>query len=279
MSQNLVLAAAISVCLAPAAGAQIDPRGVFFHNYTGPFSGFEWIQIVDQPGADRYQFSDLRGAVPYAGTITPDGTTTWDTTGTTSGSGAFANENRATFTLGFQGQNFTSDIWRAPFTDADFLTTIESRETGDASLNGTWNVVVQSIDPQTGAITDESSDTLTVAVTDDLMRVTMSSGVHYQGVFEDADRVGFRVQRRSVPAAFQTYAGSEYSVNINLLGDLCVTGADAFEAVMLTEQRGTGGNLRPEQIRLLATRVPAPGVWAPLACAGVLSARRRRTLS
>ena len=274
MFRPLALAA---LALTTAAHAQIDPRGVYFHHYSGPFSGFEWIQIVDQPGDRRYEFSDLRGAVPYRGEIAADGTTTWDTTPTTSGFGSFANPNRATFTLGFQGQNFTSDIWRAPFTDGDFITSIESRENGDAGLAGTWNVTVQEIDTQAGTVTSETTDTLEVTVTDDLMRVTMSDGTFYQGVFESADRVGFRVQRRgTAPDAFKTYDGSDFSENFNLLGDLRVTDPDAFEAVLLTEQRGNGGNLRPEQIRLIATRVPTPGGGVALAALGLVAVRRRR---
>ena len=265
--------------LATAAQAQIDPRGVYFHRYSGPFSGSELVQIVDQPGDRRYEFSDLRGAVPYRGEVGEDGLTAWDTTPTTSGSGAFAGPDRATFTLGFNGQSFSSDIWRAPFTGADFITSIESREPGDTSLAGTWRVTVQSVDMQSGAITGETTDTVDVSVTGDLMRLTLgATGVYYQGVFESAGRVGFRVQRRaSVPEGFATYDGSAFSENFNLLGDLRLTGTDSFEAVLLTEQRGNGGNLRPGQVRLLATRVPAPGGVGVLAVAAWGAARRRRS--
>ncbi len=277
MIRTLIVVAGTLALAAPPSPASIDPRGVFLHNYTGPFNGWEWIQIVEQPGDRRYEFSDLRGAVPYRGEIAMDGTTAWDTTATTGGSGLFANANRATFDLAFSGSVFTSNIWRAPFTDSEFITSIESREAGDAALAGAWDVVVQSIDPQTGAITGTSADTADLSVTDDLLRLTMgSSGVFYQGVFETADRVGFRVQRRNVPDAFETYDGSDYSVNANLLGDLRVTGADSFEAVLLTENRGTGGNLNPQQIRLLATRVPAPAGSAVLVGGVALAARRRR---
>ncbi len=278
MFRTLFAASAALALAAASSPASIDPRGVFLHNYSGPFSGWEWIQIVDQPGDRRYEFSDLRGAVPYRGSIADDGTTIWDTTGTTGGSGVFANEHRATFDLVFGASTFTSDIWRAPFTDADFITSIESREAGDTALAGSWDVTVQTVDPRTGGVTTANTDTLGVEVSDDLMRLTVgSSGVSYQGVFESPGRVGFRVQRRgNVPDAFKTYDGSAYSVNANLLGDLRVTGADSFEAVLLTENRGNGGNLNPEQIRLLATRVPAPGGPALVAAGVLLAARRRR---
>ena len=260
------------------AGNTIDPRGVYFHSYTGPFSATEWIHIWEIEGERRYEFSDIRGLVPYRGTITTQGAITWDTTANTSGSGAFLSQNRASQTLVFNGSNFPSELYRAPGTDAEFITQIDSREQGDTSLSGQWSVLIEALDPMSGDVLSTRTERFDVLVTDELVRLTSETGDFMQGVFETDDHAGFRVV---VPGGlgerFRSFEGSETNTSMNILGDLRYDGADTFTATMLLQSRAAPGPNQHQFIeRYTASRVPAPGGALALGLGAMVSARRRR---
>lgn len=269
---------ALAVTVPAFAGDDIDPRGVYFHSYSGPSNATEWIHIWDIEGDRRYEFSDIRGLVPYRGTITTDGAITWDTVGNISGSGTFLGQNRASQTLVFNGSDFQSELWRAPGTDAEFITQIDSREQGDTSLSGEWSVLIEALDPQSGDVLSSRTELFDVLVTDDLVRLTSETGDAVQGVFETERHAGFRVVvPNGLAERFRSFAGSETNTNRNILGDLRYDGADAFSATMLLQTRaGPGPNQRQFVERYTATRVPTPGGGVVLACGLLAVARRRR---
>lgn len=263
--------------ISPASAGSIRPEGVFFHSYTGPFSAVEWIHIRESDGADRYRFSDIRGIAPYDGRILGNGQITWDATASQSGFGQFTTQDDATMTLMYQGGQYQSTLRRAPGTDADFITRIDSREAGNSAITGRWDLTVTELDAATGTVIGSSETGATALVTDDLLRLTYDDGTYYQGVFEEAGRAGFRVV---LPGTFvdefNSFAGSETSLSMNLMGDFRLEGEDAFSAVFLTQNRRPPGQQSQFVHVVTATRaVPAPGVGVCL-LGGVLAVRRRR---
>ena len=262
-----------------ASGQAIDPRGVFFHDYSAPsFSGIEWVTIVDQPGDRRYEFSDIRALEPFSGTIAEDGQTTWDT-GRVSGTGSFSDADRASFQLLFGASTFQSDLWRAPGTSPEFITLIETPEPGRSELAGAFEVTITSLDPRTGATLGARTEMMTLGVSGQTLRLTEGDGDFIQGVFESADAVGFRVVS---PAAlrpeYRSFVGSETNLGQNLMGDLRFLSDDAFEATVLLQTRTAPGNQSQMVEHYSAVRVPTPGSGAALAL-GLLAPRGRRRVS
>lgn len=261
------------------AGPVIDPRGIFFHSYTGPSAAIEWIDFRALEGDRRYQFSDIRGLAPYLGEIDTEGNITWDNTGSTSGTGLFSDQDNATMTLQYFGGTYHSTLRRAPGTDADFITQIESRAQGNTSYEGSWDLSISELDAASGALISKSSMTASISVIGDLVRLEYDDGSYYQGVFETEDHAGFRVV---LPAGgledqFASFEGSETSLAINLLGDLRFDGTDAFNATFLTQTRRPPGRQDPFVYTITGTRaVPAPGGLALFTVCGLVVGRRRR---
>lgn len=260
-------------------GATIDPRGVFFHSYTGPFSAVEWIDFRAMDGENRYQFSDIRGLAPYRGTISPAGQITWDTTSNSSGTGQFSDQDHATMTLQYFGGTYQSTMHRAPGTDAQFITQIESRTAGDTQYAGDWELTITELDARNGQEIGVRSIGATIAVTDDLVRMTYDDGAYYQGVFETDAHAGFRVvlPAGGLAGEFASFEGSETSLTQNLLGDLRFDDADHFSATFLTQTRAQPGRQDQFVYVISGSRaVPAPGTLPVVMGVGLLGARRRR---
>lgn len=279
LDRYAALAAGVVACSLGSAsmGGDIDPRGVFFHEFSGPFSGREWIHIWDLPGDNRYQFSDILGVAPYDGEILPTGQITWDSLPSQSGTGQFTSQDQANQTLVYQGGTYTSTMRRAPGTDASFITRIHSRENGDAGVAGDWNVTIDRLDAETGALISTEDSTATTTVAGDLLRIEQSDGTFYQGVFETGTTAGFRVIGQFVfGQSYATIEGSETSWTQNLLGDFRMTGDDTFSATMLLSTRRQPSVQEQTVYRITGSRVPAPGAAGMLLAAGALASRRRR---
>ncbi len=269
-------ALALLVCVSSAGAQAIDPRGAFFHDYASTsFSGVEWITIIDRPGDRRYEFNDIRSLTPFSGTIAESGATVWDV-GQVSGTGMFDSQNHARFNLRFGSSNFTSEIWRAPGTTADFLTRLETPEAGRPELEGEFLVTVDELDPRTGALLGTRSERMVLGVMGDTLRLTEADGDYIQGVFESVDAVGFRVV---VPAParsdYATFPGSATNRGLNIMADLRFLSDDAFGATVLLQTRTGPGNQTQFVERFSAVRVPTPGSGAA-AVGGLLWFSRRR---
>ena len=272
------LAALPMLASTTTAGETIDPRGVFFHSYTGPFSAVEWIDIRAIDGENRYQFSDIRGLAPYQGQISPNGQITWDNTGNSSGTGQYSDQDNATMTLNYFGGTYQSTMRRAPGTDADFITQIESRESGNTSLAGDWDLTINQLDPTTGDLILSSTMSGSISVTDDIMRLSYDDGTYFQGVFESENHAGFRVVLPvgNLPDQFASFEDSETSLTQNLLGDLRFDGVDGFSATFLTQTRRAPGAQQQFVYTVSGTRaVPTPSGLG-IAGLGLLAASRRR---
>ncbi|MEM7456983.1 MAG: hypothetical protein AAF456_21745 [Planctomycetota bacterium] len=256
----------------------IDPRGVFYHSYTGPFSAVEWVHIRSKPGIDRYEFSDIRALAPYYGSISNAGSIVWDNTGNTSGTGTFTSADNATMTLNYFGGIYDSTLTRAPGTDADFVTQIESRTAGNVAYNGRWDLVIDDLDPVTGALISSRTTSAEIAVLFDLVRITYDDGTFYQGVFEEADRAGFRVvlPDSGLPAGFSSFTGSETSLQLDLLGSLHFESNRSFAASWLTQTRNAPGQHLHTIQRVRASRIPEPVAASVLAGLSLVLGGRRK---
>ncbi len=273
-------AALLSVLVgATLAGAQtIDPRGVYFHAYSAAaFSGVEWVTMLEQPGDRRYEFSDIRALAPFSGTIADDGATVWDA-GAVTGTGAYTDQNSASFQLLFGGAPVLSEIWRAPATSPDFITQLESPQAGRVALAGEFMVTIENLDPRTGAPMSVRQELVTLSVAGQTLRLVESDGDFIQGVFEDDASVGFRVVTPlAVRPEYRSFVGSETNRPLNVLADLRFTSDDAFEATVLLQTRTSPGAQTQFVERYSAVRVPSPGAGgAMLACGALAWARRRR---
>lgn len=260
-------------------GAVVDPRGVFFHSYTGPSAAIEWIDFRALEGDRRYQFSDIRGIAPYLGEIDTEGRITWDNTGSTSGTGLFSDQNNATMTLQYFGGTYQSTLTRAPGTDAEFITQIESRAQGNAAYAGSWDLSISELDAATGALIATSSMSASISVIGDLIRLDYADGSYYQGVFETEDHAGFRVvlPAGGIADQFASFEGSETSLTQNLLGDLRFDGIDTFTGTFLTQTRRPPGRQDQFVYTITGSRsVPAPGGLGLLGAGCLILGRRRR---
>jgi len=263
------------VCVSSAAAQPIDPRGVYFHEYSATgFSGLEWVTLIEQPGDRRYEFNDIRSLTPFSGSIGADGATTWDT-GPVSGTGVFDSQDHAQFSLRFAGTDVASEIWRAPGTTADFLTRLESPEAGRTELGGAFEVLIEELDPRTGALVGQRTETMLLDVAGNTLRLTETDGDYIQGVFETDGVVGFRVVvPNALRSDYATFPGSATNRGLNLMADLRFAGDDMFSATVLLQTQTSPGNQTQFVERYSAVRVPAPGGALALLF-GMVPLRRR----
>lgn len=258
-----------------ASAQDIDPRGVFFHDFnSATFIGKEWVHIWDATGDRRFQFSDIQGAAPFSGTITTDGATTWDTG--LSGSGSFTDQDNASFDLVFGGTDFSSRIRRVPGTTPEFLTRIDSAVSGDASREGQWLVTIEDFDPITGAPLGTRSELFDLAVDGEVLSLTDENGDHMSGLFETDDSAGFRIVTNTQSPTFRSYEGTSTSLRLNMLADLRFTSEHTFVATFLYQSRNTPGLQTQTMEKMTAVRVPAPATGIVMLFCAPGATRRRR---
>lgn len=258
-----------------ASAQDIDPRGVFFHDFnSATFIGKEWVHIWDAPGDRRFQFSDIQGAAPFSGTITTDGTTTWDTG--LSGSGSFQDQDNASFDLVFAGTDFSSRIRRVPGTTPDFITRIDSAVSGDESREGQWLVTIEDYDPITGSPLGTRNELFGLTVDNEVLRLSDENGDHVSGIFETSDSAGFRIVTNTQNSTYRSYEGTSTTLPLNVLADLRFTSETTFEATFLYQTRNTPGLQTQTMERMTAVRVPSPATGVALLGLASAATRRRR---
>jgi hypothetical protein len=251
------LFAALPLVASAANSQPIEPRGVFFHHFASSSSdGTEWVHIWDAPGDRRYEFSDVQGFAPFAGTIEPNGNTTWDVG--LSGAGSFSDQDTASFDLVYQGTPFTSDIWRAPGTSPEFITQLDTPETGDTAFAGQWEITIDSLDPMTGALVSTRTEEFDLTISGQTLRLTDQSGDFMQGVFETSDSVGFRVVTNTSRAGYTSFEGSSTNLRLNILADLRFESSEEFEATFLYQTRNSPGFQSQTIEHFSAVKIPTP---------------------
>ena len=209
MQRQLVIVLVLSG-LSSAVAQSVDPRGVFFHEYSAAsFAGTEWITMIAQPDDRRYEFSDIRALSPFSGTVEPDGSTVWDA-GAVTGTGAFNTQDRASFSVNFSATPVGLELWRAPATTPDFITRLDTPIEGSPALAGEFRVRIDQLDPRSGVLMSSRDETMMFDVFGQTLRLTEPDGDFMQGVFEDASAVGFRVVTPiATRADYRSFIGSE----------------------------------------------------------------------
>lgn len=249
--------------------------GLFFHRFTGSDEGSEWSTWGPRTGDDRYEFADLPALGRYPGTIAPDGSITLDNG---RGTGQFTGEDEGDihFTLG-GGLEFESHIRRAPYTDADFPVFLTSTVPGDGALAGAWRARVLDVDPETGVTLGEREETWGVVVQDTTIRLTRADGEYLQGAWASASQAAFRV---IVPnprlARYQTFAGSETSLELDTLGDLRVLGEGSMTLAVFFQTRSPFGEQVQSMQYVELTRVPGPAGGAAMGLGALMFGAGRR---
>lgn len=234
----------------PAVGT-INPNGMFFNRFTGGFDGTEWFQTTPIAGTDRYQLVDIFGG-GFNASITPEGIITLDN-GT--GDGSFSDTDNYVITPNLGGTLFTFTCNRAPLTDADFpLQLIDARPANDL-FAGTWNNVIESINPETGIIGTPGNEELELMVAGNTLRITDPAGLYFQGVFETGRQVVFRkiVPEPSDPS-LESFPGSDINFDQNLIASVYFDDINQFTGLFMLQSRAPLGSQTQLMFRFTATR-------------------------
>lgn len=274
LSRAVVCVVVGAVLAAPACAGEY--AGLFFHRFTGSDEGSEWSTWGPRTGVGRYEFADLPALGRYPGTIAPGGSFVLDNG---RGTGMFTSEDEGDihFTLG-GGLAFESHIRRAPYTDASFPVFLTTTVDGDGGLGGQWRARVCDVDPETGATLGESTQVWGVAVEGSTIRVTRADGEYLQGAWASTTQAAFRViEPNPRLARYQTFAGSETSLELDTIGELRVLGENAMTLAVFFQTRSPFGEQVQSMQYVEFTRVPAPAGSAAIVL-GVLGCgvRRRR---
>lgn len=262
--------------LASAAWAQsINPQGLYFHAFTGTVSGSEWATWGPLGSPGRYEFSDLRSSGAYAASFAFDNSFALDGN---IGFGQFSDADHAHIDFNFGGGTFfNSDIVRAPYTDDQFPVFFTGAVGGDAGLSGQWFAQIRDVNPATGASGAVLGTNVDVTVSGTTVRIDVPGGTFYQGVWLSESQAGFRVIDRVTPnPAYRTFPGSATNVNLNMLGDLRLTGADSMTFAVFFETRSSLG-FRVQTMKYMElSRVPSPCTSVAAVPLAVVALRRRR---
>lgn len=239
-----------------AAGQTIDPRGIYFNAFTGPFSGTEWFQTIPIAGTDRYRVADIFGG-GFNATITPAGVVTLDGG---VGGGSFLSADAYTIRPNLSGSVFTFANVRVPGTTPDFPLELSSPVVGNGLLGGVYRTLTTSIDPRSGASLGGGFEDNTIAVSGATFRITDPGGLFFQGVFESPTLAAFRVVAPTPSdARFRSFSGSSINFTQNMLGSVRVTSVNTFEAVFLLQSRTPLGSQTQAVFTMSSTRInPLP---------------------
>ncbi len=259
---------------AGACAQTVDPRGLFFHSFTGSATGSEWSTWGALGPAGRYEFSDLRNGGTYPATFAMDDSFVLDSG---VGAGAFSSRDRAVIDFDFGGGTvFHSELMRAPYTDEEFPVFAAVPVLGNAALDGEWAAQFHNVNPRTGVTESVIGTAVTVDVEGSTIRLTGAGGAFYQGVWRSDGQAGFRVIDRLTPdPRYRTFPGSATSVDLNMLGDLRVNGINSMTLTLFFETRGELGTQVQTMQYVELSRVPGPGALG-VGALGVLGMTRRR---
>lgn len=253
---HAVAALTLSAPIAAAHAGQIDPRGIFFNEFSGSFSGTEWFQTI--PSGNNYILADIFGG-GFTASITPDGVI--NLLGNPGG-GSFSTPDDYIITPFIGGTNFTFDNNRAPFTTPDFPLQLTSATQGPSVFAGAFSSLTQQWNPQTGQLLGGGFENVNITLTGNSFRITDPQGLFFQGTFETPVHAGFRVVVPTPsPIAFRTFQGSATNTNLNILGEARLIDVNTFEATVLAQTRTPLGQQDQFLFTFNATRINplAPG--------------------
>ena len=254
----------------PAAQGQIDPRGLYFHQFTGSVAGTEWSTWGQIIGVDRYNFADFSASGSYNATVSPAGAVVFDGG---IGGGQFSDADTHALTFTFPGLFFSSMLKRAPYTDTAFPVFLSTPVVGDALVAGSWDAQILDVDPDTGATLGSVMEVVQVVVTGTTVRITREDGTYFQAAWKTATQAGFRVIDPPPPQArYRTFPGSETSESVDLVGELVVVGPNAMTVSLFTQTRTPFGQQMQAAVRMVLSRTPPPSCAGDINSDGITNA-------
>ena len=228
----------------------INPNGLFFNRFTGSFSGTEWFQTMSVEGTDRYQMVDIFGG-GFNATITADGIITLDNE---AGGGSFSDQDNYVI-MPDLGTVFTFTCNRVPLTNANFPLVLDSSRIANDLFAGTWDNVIESVNPETGVIGAPEAEELTLITSANTLRITDPGGLFFQGVFENGRQIVFR---KIVPEPsdinLSSFPGSDINFSENLIASVYFDDINQFTGLFLLQTRTPLGSQDQSMFRFTATR-------------------------
>ncbi len=115
----------------------------------------------------------------------------------------------------------------------------------------------EEVDPRSGAVLGTFDEELVVAVEGTTFRMTDPGGLYFQGVFESASSIGFRViEPRPSNSRFASFEGSEINFAQNMLGQATIVDDDHWSATILLQSRAPLGSQAQRVFAFTARRQP-----------------------
>ena len=242
------------LALTPSAFAQIEPSGIYFNDFVGPFSGTEWFQVTPVNGSSTtFNIRDVYGGgfigtIDAAGNIVIPGIPM---------DGFFSDPD--SFDIFPFGGQFTFSSTRVPTTTPEFPLLFETPQAANPLLDGTWSNTLQFIDPQTGQGGPLATELITVTTSGNGIRITDPVGLFFQGVFFDGLQAGFRAVNNpsfGTPTGdFASFPGSATNIGQDLLGELNLININQFRASFLLQSQAPLGSQSQSVVEFNATRL------------------------
>lgn len=256
MNPRFLLAAlSLSTATLSAAYSQgIDPRGIYFNDFTGSFNGTEWFQVTPVgTSTTLFNIRDIYGG-GFTGTINANGDIVIPGIPT---DGFFSGPDNFVI-FPFNGQfTFTSN--RAPTTDVDFPLILDSPQDANPLLDGQWSNTLRFFNPQTGQRSAPATEIITLSTTDERIRITDPGGLFFQGIFEDGLTAGFRALNnpnfQTPTGDFARFMGSTTNTGQDVLGEMNMIDINNFRATFLLQTRTPLGNQNQSVVEFVAERV------------------------
>ena len=229
----------------------INPNGIFFNRFSGPFNGTEWFQTFPIGGSNRFRLADIFGG-GFNATIDGAGNIVLDNG---AGLGQFFNADEYDITPNINGSVFLFDCNRAPLTTADFPLQLDSARPANPLLAGRWINQRERIDPETGVVTPITTEIINASVGSTSLRLSDPNGGFFQGIFENGNTVVLRlVVPEPADARFASIAGTSLNLQQNVLGVIRFTSINSLEAVFLLQTRQPLGSQTQNMFHYQATR-------------------------
>lgn len=242
MFKTTIMTCVVLATLSVTAMAQdIEPGGIYFNRFTGPFNGTELFEVT-QVNGNTFNMRDIYGG-GFTGTITPEGIVTIPGF---PNNGMFSDADNFVIFPMFGGGTFTFNSNRVPTTSVNFPLRLQSARPAESTLAGQWTNSLTVINPETGQINGTGNEFINVTVNGNTVRITDPNGLFFQGVFENGRNAGFRVISNpffgTPPLAFRTFPGSSTNIGQDLLGEMNMISINEFRATFMLQSRQQLGN-------------------------------------
>lgn len=234
-----------------ALRGSINPNGIFFNRFTGSFSGTEWFQTTPIAGTNRYRMVDIFGG-GFNATVTSDGMITLDGG---VGAGSFSGPDDYVIMPNLGGTVFTFTCNRVPLTTENFPLLLESPRPANDLFAGTWDNVIESINPETGVIGAPGNEELILTTSANTLRITDPGGLFFQGIFENGRQIVFRkIEPNPTDPDLSSFPGSDINFSQNLMASVFFDNINRFTGLFLLQTRTPLGSQNQTMFRFTATR-------------------------